>query len=81
MIDRSRSMFSLRKLIVFVCLVAVLLVATAPTASALFNACLVTLIFCSCLQLIAAVHSETEGRFLPQSGWTTILGSRAPPAA
>jgi Zn-dependent protease with chaperone function len=72
-------MLSLRRLTVFLCLVAVLLAALSPSASG--NAvCLVTVFFyfiATVVTLAFCRRNETE--FLPSSPLIAVLASRAPP--
>jgi hypothetical protein len=71
-------MYSLRKLIAWFCLAAVILAAIMPLAPGLFWAFVVSLLLFS---LLAAVPTEREPEciFVPQAAFVSLLPSRAPP--
>ena len=73
-------MYSLRKLIAWVCLAAVILAAIMPLAPGLFWAFVVSLLLFS---LLAAVPTEREPEsiFVLQGAFVSLLPSRAPPLA
>ena len=73
-------MYSLRKLIAWVCLAAVILAAIMPLAPGLFWAFVVSLLLFS---LLAAVPTEREPEsiFVLQAAFVSLLPSRAPPLA
>jgi hypothetical protein len=73
------SMFSLRRLTVFLCLVAVLLAALSPSASG-NAACLVTVFFYFIATIVTVLFfHRDETAFLPRSPLIAALTSRAPP--
>jgi hypothetical protein len=72
-------MLSLRRLTVFLCLVAVLLAALFPSASN-SAACLVTVFFVFIATVITVAFSRRhETSFLPASPLIAVVASRAPP--
>jgi hypothetical protein len=72
-------MFSLRRLTVLLCLVAVLLAALSPSAFG-NAACLVTVFFYFIATVVTVLISQRdETAFLPASPLLAVLASRAPP--
>ena len=71
----------LRRLTVFLCLVAVLLAAINPSASGMLSACLITLFFFVAAVVIVALRRHDESIFLPPSPALSLVASRAPPRA
>jgi hypothetical protein len=74
------TMSSLRKLIAWFCLAAVILAAIMPVAPGLLWALIVPLLLFS---LLAAVPTEREADsiFVRQAAFVSLLPSRAPPLA
>jgi hypothetical protein len=77
----SRDMFSARRLIAFLCVVAVLLAVTAPAGHGLGWAVLLPLLFFFAIVVIAAVNHEFEDRNVPAFPFLSAVASRAPPSA
>jgi len=76
-----KTMF-LRRLTVFLCLVAVLLAAVSPSASGALPAWLVTAFFCFiAVVVIVSLARLDEAAFLPASPLIAVVSSRAPPCA
>jgi hypothetical protein len=74
-------MISLRRLIVFLCVVAVLLAAMSPAASGLHCAILVPLLLCVAVIVLTAMDRGSDEVCLPVFPVLSSLSSRAPPSA
>lgn len=72
-------MFSARRLIAFLCLVAVLLAAITPATSGLFLAILVPLLLFVAAVVIVPIGREPESGDAPAFLFLSIVTSRAPP--
>jgi hypothetical protein len=73
-------MFSLRKIVAFVCLAAVVLAAIAPSAPGLLWALVVPLLLFALLEAVSA-ERELETAAVPICHFVSRLSSRAPPIA
>jgi len=73
-------MFSLRRIVAFVCLAAVVLAAIAPSAPGLLWALVVPLLLFALLEAVPA-ECEVESVVIPTSRFVSLLSSRAPPVA
>lgn len=74
-------MFSARKLLAFVCVVAVLLAAMSPVAPGLYWAILVPVLFCIAVVVLAAKGHEFDDLATPVFPVLLVLVPRAPPNA
>ena len=74
-------MFSARRVIAFLCVVALLLVAMTPAAPGLFLAILVPLFLFVAAVVLAPVDHESEDSHAPAFPFLLVLTSRAPPSA
>jgi hypothetical protein len=74
-------MFSLRRLIAFLCVVAVILAAIAPAAPGLLWAILVPLLLFVGAVVIAPISRESENSDAPAFPFLSVVTSRAPPNA
>ena len=74
-------MFSMRRLVACLCVVAVLLAAMAPVAPGLCWAILVPLLLFVAAVVLAPVRREFESCSAPESPFLSVLSSRAPPSA
>ena len=74
-------MFSLRKMIAFLCVVAVMMAAIALTAPGLFWAILTPLLFFVSDVVIAPIGLENQNSDGPASPFLSLVTSRAPPNA
>jgi hypothetical protein len=72
--------FSVRRLIAFLCVVAVILAAMTPAAPGLLWAILVPLLLFAAV-VIAPISRETENSDAPAFPFLSVVTSRAPPAA
>jgi hypothetical protein len=71
----------LRRLIAFLCIVAVLLAAMSPVASGLVPAILVPLLLCIAVVVLATVARKSDEVYFPALPILASLASRAPPSA
>jgi hypothetical protein len=74
-------MFSVRRLIAFLCVVAVILAATTPAAPGLLWAILVPLLLFVAAVVIAPIRRESEDSDAPAFPFLSVVTSRAPPTA
>jgi hypothetical protein len=74
-------MFSLRRLIAFLCVVAVILAAIAPAAPGLLWAILVPLLLFVGAVVIAPISRESENSDASAFPFLSVVTSRAPPNA
>jgi|CZKR01.1.fsa_nt_gi hypothetical protein len=74
-------MFSVRRLIAFLCVVAVILAAITPAAPGLLWAILVPLLLFVAAVVIAPISRESENSDAPAFPFLSVVTSRAPPTA
>jgi uncharacterized protein (DUF58 family) len=74
-------MFSVRRLIAFLCVVAVILAAITPAAPGLLWAILVPLLFFVAAAAIAPISRESKNSDAPPFPLISVVTSRAPPTA
>jgi len=74
-------MFSVRRLIAFLCVVAVILAAITPGAPGLLWAILVPLLLFVAAVVIAPIRRESENSDAPAFPFLSVVTSRAPPTA
>lgn len=74
-------MFSVRRLIAFLCAVAVILAAITPAAPGLLWAILVPLLLFVAAVVIAPISRESENSDAPAFPFLSVVTSRAPPTA
>jgi hypothetical protein len=73
-------MFSVRRLIAFVCVVAVLLAAMSPVAPGLHWAILVPLLCCIAVVVLVPLNRESNDILTPAFPVLSALVPRAPPS-
>ena len=74
-------MSSGRRLVAFLCVVAVILAAIAPASPGLCWAIFVPLLFSVAVVFVAPVDRELENSSVPAFPFLSVLTSRAPPIA
>jgi hypothetical protein len=72
-------MISLRKLLAFFCVVAVLLAALTPVSASLLWAILVPLLFVVGIAQLVSLERRSEENKIPTLSCLPVLPSRAPP--
>ena len=77
----GKSMISMRKLIAFLCLAAVVLAAMTPVSAGLFYAVVVPLFFVVGIVVTVWAERQSEVSTIPTLLCLPVIASRAPPVA